>query len=185
MAADAPRSDLRGGSGLVIGGRVLAAVAPDGAAALSRGRRVLLVSGTNGKTTTTALLAAALADGRPVGSNRGGANTGAGLAGTLATSDDAGAGARGGRVVAAVGDRDTTAPRCVVLTNLTRDQLSRHHEVAALAATWRSAWRGCRWWSPTPTTPTWSGRPPAARRQVWVAAGEQWTRRLVGVPRLR
>ena len=28
----------------------------------------------------------------------------------------------------------TTAPHCVVLTNLTRDQLSRHHEVSALAA---------------------------------------------------
>src|SRR5437764_590348 len=76
---------LRGGSGLVIGGRVLLAAGPDAVSALSAGRRITLVSGTNGKTTTTALAAAALPPDREVGTNRGGANTSAGLAGTLAT----------------------------------------------------------------------------------------------------
>jgi UDP-N-acetylmuramyl tripeptide synthase len=165
---------LRGGSGLVIGGRVLAAVAPDGAAVLGRGRRVLLVSGTNGKTTTTALLAAALTDQRPIGSNRGGANTGAGLAGTLATSD--------AQVLALEVDEswlpwamDTTAPCCVVLTNLTRDQLSRHHEVSALAATWRTCLEGAPLVVANADDPDVVWAASAARVLVWVSAGEQWT----------
>ena len=165
---------VRGGSGLVIGGRVLTAVAPDAPAALSRGRRVLLVSGTNGKTTTTALLAAALADGRPVGSNRGGANTAAGLSGTLATSDD--------RCLVLEVDESwlpwavrTTTPRCVVLGNLTRDQLSRHHEVAALAAAWRKGLTGVGLVVANADDPhvVWAAQ--GARAQVWVSAGEHWT----------
>ncbi len=165
---------LRGGSGLVIAGRVLAAAAPKAAATLSRGRRVLLVTGTNGKTTTTALLAAALADGRPVGSNRGGANTSTGLAGTVATSDEP--------VMALEVDESwlpwaiaTTTPRCVVLTNLTRDQLSRHHEVAALAETWRSCLTGVPLVVANADDPAVVWAASGARHRVWVSAGEQWT----------
>lgn len=165
---------LRGGSGLVIAGRVLAAAAPEAAATLSRGRRVLLVTGTNGKTTTTALLAAALADGRPVGSNRGGANTGTGLAGTLATSDEP--------VLALEVDESwlpwaiaTTTPRCVVLTNLTRDQLSRHHEVAALAETCRCCLTGVPLVVANADDPAVVWAASGARHRVWVSAGEQWT----------
>jgi len=165
---------LRGGSGLVIGGRVLTAVAPDAPSVLSRGRRVLLVSGTNGKTTTTALLAAALSGGPPVGSNRGGANTASGLAGTLAMSDD--------RCLVLEVDESwlpwavrTTTPRCVVLGNLSRDQLSRHHEVAALAAVWRQGLADTRLVVANADDPevVWAAR--AARAQVWVSAGGHWT----------
>ena len=165
---------LRGGSGLVIGGRVLTAVAPGGAAVLGRGRHVLLVSGTNGKTTTTALLAAALGGGPQVGSNRGGANTCAGLSGTLATSD--------AQVLALEVDESwlpwavaTTAPRCVVLTNLTRDQLSRHHEVSALAATWHACLTGAPLVVANVDDPEVVWAASRARTRVWVSAGEQWT----------
>ena len=48
------------GSGASIRGQVLTRIEPDAFAALLRGRQVLAVSGTNGKTTTTHLLAAAL-----------------------------------------------------------------------------------------------------------------------------
>jgi UDP-N-acetylmuramyl tripeptide synthase len=165
---------LRGGSGLVIGGRVLTAVAPDGAAVLGRGRRVLLVSGTNGKTTTTALLATALTDQDPIGSNRGGANTRAGLAGTLATSD--------AQVLVLEVDESwlpwavrTTAPRCIVLTNLTRDQLSRHHEVSALAASWHTCLEGATLVIANADDPEVVWAASGAQARVWVSVGEPWT----------
>ncbi|HEX3679472.1 MAG TPA: hypothetical protein VHU90_07110, partial [Galbitalea sp.] len=46
------------GSGTVIGGRVGLAISPKLLTSLSAGRQVVLVSGTNGKTTTTAMIAA-------------------------------------------------------------------------------------------------------------------------------
>jgi hypothetical protein len=49
------------GSGASIRGKVLTRLAPDAFAQLLQGRRVLAVSGTNGKTTTTHLLASAAA----------------------------------------------------------------------------------------------------------------------------
>jgi lipid II isoglutaminyl synthase (glutamine-hydrolysing) len=165
---------LRGGSGLVIGGRVLLKVAPDAVSTLSRGRSITLVSGTNGKTTTTALTIRALEDGRPAGSNRGGANTAAGVAGTLATTDAA-------RLVLEVDEGwlpwavRTTAPRCVVLTNLSRDQLSRHHEVGALAATWRECLTDLPVVVANADDPDVVWPALAARSQVWVSAGERWT----------
>ncbi len=165
---------LRGGSGLVIGGRVLTAVAPAAPAALSAGRRVVLVSGTNGKTTTTALTVAALADGEPVGTNRDGANTGVGIAGTLATTTER-------RLVLEVDEAwlpwavRTTSPKAVILSNLTRDQLSRNHEVGALAASMRHGLAGVPWVVANADDPgvVWAAL--AAKNQVWVSAGERWT----------
>ena len=48
------------GAGATISGRVLNRVAPGALAELGRGRHTALVSATNGKTTTTRFLAAAL-----------------------------------------------------------------------------------------------------------------------------
>jgi UDP-N-acetylmuramyl tripeptide synthase len=68
------------GSGTVAGGRVGLALDPGLLVALAGGRRVALVTGTNGKTTTTRMLVAAIADidGLPVVSNHTGANMPAG-----------------------------------------------------------------------------------------------------------
>src|SRR5689334_3756146 len=66
---------LLGRSGGVIGGRVLRALAADAADGLGHRHRVVLVSGTNGKSTTTAMLAAALAAQRRPATNADGANT--------------------------------------------------------------------------------------------------------------
>ncbi len=53
------------GAGATVSGRVLNAVAPGALAQLAEGRQTALVSATNGKTTTTRFLAAAVAaDGR-------------------------------------------------------------------------------------------------------------------------
>jgi len=49
------------GGGSVIGGRAILAIDPGAVARLVAGRAVALVSGTNGKTTTTSLLGATMA----------------------------------------------------------------------------------------------------------------------------
>ena len=103
--------------------------------------RVVLVSGTNGKTTTTAMLTAALAaDGRRVATNASGSNLYRGLTTAML---EAGPAAQDG--VLEVDEAvlplaiDELWPRLVVLLNLTRDQLDRHHEVQGLAGRWRAA----------------------------------------------
>jgi lipid II isoglutaminyl synthase (glutamine-hydrolysing) len=103
--------------------------------------RVILVSGTNGKTTTTAMLAAILtADTRRVVSNASGSNLYRGLTTALLDAD-----AQTQDAVLEVDEAvlpraiDELQPDLVVLLNLTRDQLDRHHEVQRLAAAWRAA----------------------------------------------
>ena len=97
---------------------------------------VVVVSGTNGKTTTTAMIRAILgAEGVATVSNETGANLFRGLAGSLATADPE---TRAGvfevdegaleRVVRSV------RPRVLVLTNVFRDQLDRFGEPEAVAA---------------------------------------------------
>ncbi|HEY3530456.1 MAG TPA: MurT ligase domain-containing protein [Nocardioides sp.] len=173
-AAGALSRRVRGGSGLVIGGRVLLAVEPRALPELSRGRDVTLVSGTNGKSTTTALIVAALGAGDDVATNREGANTATALAGLLASTEAE-------EVVLEV-DEDwlpwairETSPRTVVLTNLSRDQLTRHHEVGALAETWRSGLAGVPLVIANADDPAvvWSAL--AGHNHVWVAAGANWT----------
>src|SRR5260370_12940914 len=72
------------GAGVTIGGRVALAVAPGVIGELAAGRGAVVVSGTNGKTTTTRLLVAALeASGAGVLSNETGANLASGVAPAL------------------------------------------------------------------------------------------------------
>src|SRR4051812_28439139 len=76
------------GSGSVIGGRLSLTLDHDLLATLARGRDVALVSATNGKTTTTHLLATALAAaGGPVVSNSLGANMPPGIVAALADAE--------------------------------------------------------------------------------------------------
>lgn len=124
------------GSGTVVGGRVTLALAPHALADLSRGRPVALVSATNGKTTTTRMLARALATLGPVASNTAGSNMPAGL--TAAAADP-------GRLVLEVDEPHlpevmaATTPSVIVALNLSRDQLDRVAEVRRTAARWRDA----------------------------------------------
>ncbi len=129
------------GSGTVAGGRVGLALDPGLLATLAEGRRVALVTGTNGKTTTTRMLVAALTDreGPPVVSNHTGANMPAGHVAAMAGSP---------REAPAVLEVDEgylgrvmadTRPQVVVLLNLSRDQLDRISEVRMLVERWREA----------------------------------------------
>jgi UDP-N-acetylmuramyl tripeptide synthase len=127
------------GSGSVIGGRLSLALDHDLLATLAQGREVALVSATNGKTTTTHLLATALARTGPVATNTLGANMPPGLVAALADADPH------ARAVLEVDERWIPAvlravgPATVVLINLSRDQLDRSHEVRKIAETWREA----------------------------------------------
>ena len=78
------------GDGSVIGGVISLRLAPDLLSLLAAGRRVVLVTGTNGKTTTTKLITAALAPlGGEIASNIYGANMEAGLTSALTRAPDA------------------------------------------------------------------------------------------------
>lgn len=165
------------GGGSVIGGRVTLALDPRALERLSVGRRVGLVTGTNGKTTTTRLLVAALATAGPVGTNSAGANLLGGLVAGLS-----GGGGGGGtdalevdegllaQAVLAIG------PEVVVLLNLSRDQLDRIGEVRIHAEAWQ------RSLASSPGTAvvanaddplvTWAAL--AGGSATWVATGQRW-----------
>lgn len=124
------------GSGTVIGGRVGMKIAPDLVASLARGRSTILVSGTNGKTTTTSMIVVGW--GGEVTTNETGSNMPAGHAAALVAS-------RNDRVALEVDEAwlgetlRSTRPKVVVLLNLSRDQLDRANEVRHLAERWRHA----------------------------------------------
>jgi len=127
------------GEGSVVGGAVAQRIDPTIAAELAEGKRVVLVSGTNGKTTTTRMVAEAVATTTVVAHNRTGANLANGIVGALMdtpTADTAVLEVDEGFVPWAM---DTLAPDTVVLLNLSRDQLDRMHEVSSLAGRWRTA----------------------------------------------
>ena len=126
------------GAGTQISGRVMLAIAPDLLADVAAGRRVAIVSATNGKTTTTRLLAEALrAPTTAVVSNHTGANMPAGVAAALGRDRDASV------AVLEVDERwvpkvvDPLGTELLVLGNLTRDQLDRFGEVRSIATRWR------------------------------------------------
>lgn len=126
------------GAGTQVSGRVMLAIAPDLLTDVARGRRVAIVSATNGKTTTTRLLADALrACGLPVASNHTGANMPAGVAAALGRAPDPEI------AVLEVDERwvpkviGPLAAEILILGNLTRDQLDRFGEVRSIAEKWR------------------------------------------------
>ncbi|MGZ8752781.1 MAG: Mur ligase family protein, partial [Acidimicrobiia bacterium] len=126
------------GAGAQISGRVMLTLQPDLLDDLAADDRVTLVSATNGKTTITRLLVAALeAAGRAVVTNHTGANLAAGVAATLAPPHPP------SHAVLEVDERvlplvvDPLEARLLVLGNLSRDQLDRYGEVRSLADRWR------------------------------------------------
>ncbi len=136
LVAAAARRTGRGGT--VIGGHVALRLDRGILATLSRGRWVATVSATNGKTTTTRLLAEALASAGAVVSNAEGSNLRSGLAGALVRDLAA-------PIAALEVDEATLAttavelrPAVLVLGNLSRDQLDRYGEVRILAERWRA-----------------------------------------------
>ena len=180
------------GAGRTLPGRVALRVAPGALRELARPHRVVLISGTNGKTTTTRLLAASLATAVPVVSNSDGSNLVAGLTTALLQP-----GLQPGTAVLEVDEIALPAavaqcdPVLVVLLNLSRDQLDRTGEVASHVVRWSAALAGC------PTTAVMANADdplvvaavlaarPAADLVTWVAAGQPWRRDFTVCPRCR
>jgi UDP-N-acetylmuramyl tripeptide synthase len=163
------------GDGSVIGGWIGLKIDPRLLSHLAAGRHVALISGTNGKTTTTRLTAAAMGVLGEVATNSLGANMPTGHTSALA---------RAGHTPYAVLEVDehylsqvlkATNPRVVALLNLSRDQLDRAKEVAMMASLWRDALVG------RDTNVVANADDPmvvwAARNSTnltWVASGQRW-----------
>jgi UDP-N-acetylmuramyl tripeptide synthase len=163
------------GSGSVIGGRVALKLDPDLLARLAGHLDVVLVSATNGKTTTTRLIAEALRAGGPVVSNALGANMPAGITSALAGGSDA----RYGVIEVDEKYLDTVArdvsPKVIALLNLSRDQLDRAAETRMLAEHWRQGLQGSKATvvaNCDDPLVVWAAS--SSPHVVWVAAGQEW-----------
>jgi UDP-N-acetylmuramyl tripeptide synthase len=168
----------------VAGGRAGLRVDPRLLEHLSAGRQVALVSGTNGKTTTTRLLTVALgATGDAVVSNETGSNMPPGHVAALAGTD----------APRAVLETDevwlprvlsATGAAAVVLLNLSRDQLDRTNEVRMVAGRWRAALAAAPRThvianADDPLVVWGAGAAPDVH---WVGAGLRWQHDAVGCP---
>lgn len=140
----------RRGGGTAVSGLVTSALAPDFVpASLLRLHSTVTVTGTNGKTTTTAAMCAlARAAGQPVLTNPTGSNLERGLAAALLPHVGWNGKVRGASQLRAILELDewafaslapTVRPRVAVFLNLFRDQLDRYGEVDRTAAAWQDA----------------------------------------------
>src|SRR5262245_12225269 len=128
------------GGGTTLPGKLLWKLDPGAidalAARLPHGAAV--VSATNGKTTTTAMVAEILRP-RRLAWNRSGANLVSGVASTLLASRDAELGLLEVDEGALPEILRRVRPRAVLLGNLFRDQLDRYGELELIAERWRTA----------------------------------------------
>jgi lipid II isoglutaminyl synthase (glutamine-hydrolysing) len=164
------------GDGSVIGGVIALRLEPGLLAMLAAGRQVVLVTGTNGKTTTTRLITAALGSAGQVASNAFGANMEAGLVTALGQARDA------PFAVLEVDEKylpsvlTATAARVVALLNLSRDQMDRAAEIWLVARRWRDALADapdCRVVA-NADDPLIAWAAAGAKQVTWVAAGQRW-----------
>ena len=129
------------GGGTTLPGKVLATVDPPAvgllAARLPCGS--VIVSATNGKTTTAAMAAEILAPRFRLAHNAAGANLMSGVASTLIEAGDAELGLFEVDEAAVPGIVRCLRPRVLCLGNLFRDQLDRYGELELLAERWRAA----------------------------------------------
>jgi UDP-N-acetylmuramyl tripeptide synthase len=184
-AVNATSRRMGRGQGTVAGGRAGLLVDPQFLSHLAGPRQVALVTGTNGKTTTTKLLTVALgADGGAVVSNETGSNMPAGHVAALAADRQA------GRAVLEVDEiylprvLTATGASSVVLLNLSRDQLDRTNEVRMVAGRWRAALAAAPHTvvvanADDPLVVWGAG---AASQVRWVGAGMRWRLDAVGCP---
>ena len=183
-AAGAASRLARRGSGASIRGKVMLKIDPDALAKLLAGKRIAVVSGTNGKTTTTHFLAAALrtslgSDADGLVHNADGANLHHGLASALSRQPKASIAILESdeRVV---GDMIRIGrPEVLVLLNFSRDQLDRHHEIKGLGRSWRTALAEAGASGPVVVANAdeplvvWAAL--AAKQVIWVDTAATWT----------
>ncbi|QFQ03318.1 UDP-N-acetylmuramoyl-L-alanyl-D-glutamate synthetase [Corynebacterium urogenitale] len=126
------------GSGGMIGGLIAGAIDPNLMSSLGNGRPVALITGTNGKSTTTRMLAGAVRTKHSVATNEGGDNMDAGVISALLAGRD------GEAVVLEVDElhvpniAEKLDASVLVLLNLSRDQLDRVGEINKIERTLRA-----------------------------------------------
>ncbi len=141
-ATSAMSQRLDRGHGTVIGGRVALALHPGLLGELTRGRSVTVVTGTNGKTTTTRLVAEALGADREVASTRG-ANLPTGQVEPVMSHAD--------ELVLEIDElyvprlAEQMRASTLVLLNISRDQLDRITEIRRIAEVWRDLLQRATW----------------------------------------
>ena len=138
------------GGGSSLPGVLAAHLDPNALGKLAAGLRFgsVLVTGTNGKTTTSRLLASILSEAgwRPV-HNRTGANLASGLTTALLENANLIGRNRADCALFEVDEavmpriREQVHPRVIVLTNLFRDQLDRYGEIDYVASLWQKSLR--------------------------------------------
>jgi UDP-N-acetylmuramyl tripeptide synthase len=174
----------RRGTGVSIQGKVLLKLDPTALSKLLAGKRIAVVSGTNGKTTTTHFLAAALReslnhDGNRLVHNADGANLHHGLASALSCHPKA-------EIAILESDERVVGdlirlgrPEVLVLLNFSRDQLDRHHEIKSLSRSWREALADAGPAGPIVVANAeeplivWAAL--AAKQVIWVDTATTWT----------
>ena len=121
-------------SGETISGRVLLALYPKAITELSKSKKIICVSGTNGKTSTTKALVSIISKLGSVATSPSGSNLERGVAAALMNKSEF--------AVLEVDELhlsrviEEAKPKAVLLLNLTRDQLHRMHEVKRVADRW-------------------------------------------------
>ena len=126
------------GAGAMIGGLVAMSLDRSVLGQLGAGRHTAVVTGTNGKSTTTRMVAAALSTMGPVATNGEGANMDAGLVAALAAARDAPLAALEVDEMHVPHVCDAVDPLVIVLLNLSRDQLDRVGEINHIERTLRA-----------------------------------------------
>ncbi len=132
------------GGGTTLPGRVLNAFDPSAATRLARRleRGSVIVSATNGKTTSAALAAAILASRYRLAGNPAGANLSSGITTALLHIRGAELGLFEVDEAALPRVAEALRPRALCLGNLFRDQLDRYGELEMLAERWRGVVAG-------------------------------------------
>jgi UDP-N-acetylmuramyl tripeptide synthase len=174
------------GAGAMIGGLVAMTLDRSILRQLAAGRRTVIVTGTNGKSTTTRMTAAALRTvGPSVATNAEGANMDAGLVAALAADRDAPLAALEVDEMHVPHVADTVEPAVIVLLNLSRDQLDRVGEINVIERTLRAGL------ARHPNTVVVANCDDVLMTSaaygctdvVWVAAGGSWSADSVSCPR--
>ena len=160
------------GNGVMVAGRLILKFAPSAVEKLSANKRVVLISGTNGKSTTAKLIAEALRTKYSVAHNHTGANLFAGVAAALGADPVAEVAVLEVDELVLPWAIEKTKPELIVLLNLGRDQLDRLSEVRMVSNKWRTALAGQTVLAST-DDPFVVFAANAADKKIWFSASEK------------
>lgn len=184
-AASAASRLLGRGAGGMIGGEIALKLSPTVLTDLARSRQCVIVSGTNGKSTTTRMVRTALETAGTVASNTNGDNLPSGVLTALMTDPTSSRAALEVDEMHVPALAEALNPAAFVLLNLSRDQLDRVGEIGSVEKRLRQAVEACpnavvvaNCDDPLIASAAWD-----CPNVVWVAAGASWGQDSVAFPR--